>query len=264
MQRTAVTEVIRRAEKHIATQEYYLAQALLSEALKMDPGNLYIPAIFERVQILQGMAEDFAELDRGVNGDRNLSVSGGAQRPAGVTPSSMSGGETRLRFQRLLTVIATLCERGSFEAAYESLLKAEKLYPQDPVLSVWREKIIPARESATTRVDVSQPHGRRNDLPGAAASMAAMILSDDKLQDQGARTSEPGFSTFNDRLEVLRRRKEEERVAREQTAGQQSAKQVGEGSQGTSQKSPQDNTPSDSERAKNGFIATLLKRKLFE
>src|SRR5512143_2207987 len=82
-ERSAVGEIIRRAEKSIAGQEYKLAQDLLSEAWRLDPGNPYIPAIVERVQILQGMASEFAS-QMNKNGHQQLSVSVGKDFPEGI------------------------------------------------------------------------------------------------------------------------------------------------------------------------------------
>ena len=81
-QRTAVGEIIRRAEKSIDSQEYKLAQDLLAEAWRLDPGNAYIPAIIERVQILRGMASEFAAQ---INGPatQSLSVTVGKEFPGG-------------------------------------------------------------------------------------------------------------------------------------------------------------------------------------
>jgi tetratricopeptide (TPR) repeat protein len=252
MQRSALTELVKRAEKHIGTQEYYLARALLEEALKLDPRNLYVPAILERVDILQSMARDVAELDTAGRGSP-LSVSVGKEFKEGLRPAALSQEEMKARFRRLLTVASTLYDRGSYESAYESLMKAEDLYPRDPELSALKEKIVPAYESMIGKSNSSQVQRRRNDLPGAAASMAAMILSDSAPGSDSSPTTEPGFSTFNDRLTAFRRRQEEAR----QQQNQSPARKV------TSRSADQSETP-PSEREKNGFISTLLKRKLFE
>lgn len=262
MQRSALTELIKRAEKHIGTQEYYLARALLEEALRLDPGNFYVPAILERVDILQSMARDVAMLDATGHGGP-LSVSVGKEFKEGVRPTAPSQEEMRARFRRLLTVASTLYDRGSYELAYKSLLKAEELYPRDPELAALKEKILPAYESMMVKSNSSQAHGRRNDLPGAAASMAAILLSDTGPGGSGSATTEPGFSTFNDRLTALRRQDDGRKQQGQAPPRQVTARPDDQSRTPSSKRQPE--TPSSgSEREKNGFIATLLKRKLFE
>jgi hypothetical protein len=209
------------------------------------------------------MARDVAVLDAAGQGGP-LSVSVGKEFKEGVRPTALSQEEMRARFRRLLTVASTLYDRGSYESAYESLMKAEDLYPRDPELSALREKILPAYESMMGKSNSLQVHSRRIDLPGAAASMAAMLLSESASGDNRSATTEPGFSTFNDRLTALRRRQDEGRQQQEQVSARQATARAADQSRTPSSKRQPESPSSASEQEKNGFIATLLKRKLFE
>lgn len=246
VQRTAVGELIRRAEKSIAGQEYGLARDLLDEAGRLDPGNPYISAIVERVQILQGMANEFAAQVNG-NGARPLSTSVGKEFPEGIKPSE-SDDVRRGRIQRFLTVAMTLFERGSYQSAYESIVKAEKLDAHDPEIQALKAKIIPLYEVSMTRrsAGISGP-ARRDDSGGVAASMAGRLLAEEQKGIPGQEGN--ALPTFEDRLEVLRRQKEAERLARERALWNQSTQK---------RASPRHLMP-PSQQTKSSFISALLR-----
>ncbi len=250
-ERSAVAEIIRRAEKSIAGQEYKLAQDLLAEAWRLDPGNPYIPAIVERVQILQGMASEFAsQLNR--SGNQQLSVSVGKEFPGGIKQAE-GADLPRGKIQRFLTVATTLLERGSYQSAYESIIKAEELDAQDPDVQALKAKVLPLYEASMTRrsAGISGP-ARHGDSGGVAASMAGRLLAEELKAQQEALQQKGNFlPTFEDRLEVLRRQKEAERLARERALWDQTTHK-----RASSRQSPPAPQPS-----KSGFISTLLRNK---
>ncbi len=244
VQRTAVGEIVRRAEKSIAGQEYGLARELLDEAGRLDPGNPYIAAIVERVQILQGLAGEFAAQING-NGVRPPSVSAG--KDDGITPSGAD--EVRHgRIQRFLTVATTLLERGSYQSAFESVVKAEELDPHDPEVQALKAKVLPLYEASMTRrsAGISGPV-RRGDSGGVAASMAGRLMAEEKKGTPGQEGNV--LPTFEDRLEVLRRQKEAERLARERALWNQS----------TQERASSRHSPSSSGPTKSSFITLLLR-----
>ncbi len=246
VQRTAVGEIIRRAEKSIAGQEYLLARELLQEAGRLDPGNPYIAAIAERVQILQGLVSEFAAQRNG-NGGQPLSTSVGKDFPDGIRPSG-NDDLRRGRIQRFLTVATTLFERGSYQSAYECIVKAEELDPHDSDVQTLKAKILPLYEVSLTRrsAGISGP-ARRDDSGGAAASMAGRLLAEDQRGTPGQEGN--ALPTFKDRLEELRRRKETERLARERALWNQS----------TQKRDSSRHSPPSSRQTKSSFISTLLR-----
>jgi len=247
VQRTAVGEIIRRAERSIAGQEYKMAQDLLAEAWRLDPGNAYIPAIVERVQILQGMANECASQARKA-GDKVLP--GPITRESPDSFKRVDRGElSRGKIQRLLTVATTLLERGSYQAAYESIIKAEELDGQDPEVLALKAKVSPLYEASMTRRSAgSSPPARRDDSGGVAASMAGILMAAEK-QRVAAQQTENVLPTFEERLAALRREKETERRASEHALWRESTK-IRQESQ-TPPPAPQ----------KSSFITTLLRGK---
>jgi tetratricopeptide (TPR) repeat protein len=250
-QRSAVGELIRRAERSIVGQDYRMAQNLLAEAWRLDPGNTYIPAIVERVQILQGMESEFAAQING-SGARSLSVSVGKEFPGGFKPVE-SGDLSRGKIRRLLTVAMTLLERGSYQSAFESIIKAEELDPQDPDVQALKAKVLPLYEASMTRrsAGTSAPT-RRGDSGGVAASMAGRLMAE-TLKEQQAVAQQPKnvLPTFEDRLEALRRQKESERLARERVLWSQTTQKRTSSRQASPPSQPQ----------KSSFISTLLRGK---
>jgi tetratricopeptide (TPR) repeat protein len=248
VQRTAVGEFIRRAERSIAGQEYKMAQDLLAEAWRLDPGNPYIPAIVERVQILQGMASECASQARGsALGVLTLPVT--AESPDRFKRDE--GGEiSRGKVRRLLTVATTLLERGSYQSAYESIIKAEELDPQDSEVQGLKAKVFPLYEaSMTRRSEGSSPPARRGDSAGVAASLAGLLMAEVQKQQAAAQQTENALPTFEGRLAALRRQKEVERRESEHALWREST-----------QKRERSQTPTPPP-PKSSFISTLLRGK---
>jgi tetratricopeptide (TPR) repeat protein len=267
MSRSAVSEIIRQAEKQIAAQEFQRAQDLLSEAWRLDPGNLYIPAIVERVQVLQSLLREVVQQASVHDNPSSLPITVGNQFHTGIrqVKKPLSNQESEARIRRLLTAAISLYERGAYVSAFETVLKAEEINPQDPNVMEWKQKVSSAHEGSISRRSSAEAMRPREDLPGVAAAMAAKLLSKDPSQN--AQLASPGgdYSTFNERLAALRRQREEERSARERTLWQQasmaSKKNLGADPK---PKQPTANLPQPVERTKNGVISSLLRRKLFE
>jgi tetratricopeptide (TPR) repeat protein len=250
-QYSAVGEIIRRAERSIAGQEYKTAQELLAQAWRLDPGNVYIPAIVERVQILQGMVNEFAQQANGSDA-RSLTASVGKEFPGGVKTAE-SADLVRGRIRRLLTVATTLFERGSYQSAYEAIAKAEELDPRDPEVQALKQKVLPLSEASQTRrsAGTSAPV-RRGDSGGVAASMAGRLLAEElRAHRELLEKAEDPFPTFQDRLEALRRQKEFERRAHEQKVWNET----------TQRRSSSLQPPPASRVQKGSFISTLLRTK---
>lgn len=214
MQRDAVAEIIRRAEFSISGQEYASAQELLAEAWRLDPGNPYIPAIVERVQLAQAMQNDIRGQSNGESG-RYLSVSVGNQFHGGIKPAAAPLTEDQQgRLRRLLTVAATLQERGAYDTAYDTILKAEEMNPDDPDVIALKARIRPMyQNSMTGRKGLDDNSLRRGELPGVAASMAVKLLTND-IASEPPPPPPPTESEL--RITALRKQKEQMRLLREQ------------------------------------------------
>lgn len=267
MSRSAVSEIIRQAEKQIASQEFQRAQDLLSEAWRLDPGNLYIPAILERVQVLQSLAREVMQQASVLDSPSSLPITVGNQFRTGIrqVKKPLSNQESEARIRRLLTAAISLYERGAYVSAYETVLKAEEIDPQHPNVVEWKQKITSAQEGSINRRSSAEAMRHREDLPGVAAAMAAKLLLKDPPQN--AQPAPPGedYSTFNERLAALRRHREEERSARERALWQQASMPSKKDlSADPKPKQSTPNSPQPAERTKNGVITSLLQRKLFE
>jgi hypothetical protein len=258
MQRDAVAEIIRRAEFNISGQHYAAAQELLAEAWRLDPGNPYIPAIVERVQIMQSMQHDIRAL-RDHDSGRYLAVSVGKQFTGGIKPAAAQLTEDQqARLRRLLMVAVTLQERGAYEAAYDTVLKAEEMSPVDGEVVALKERIRPQYEIAMARKNGEGSPSRRTDLPGVAASMAVKLLTDD-IASVPPPAAPPTESEM--RIDVLRKQREQQRQLREQQMWRQAGANV---TPPPGEETPRATRPAVPPPAgKSGLLSSLFKGKMF-
>ncbi len=189
-QLTPVGECIRQAEQHIAERNFSLAQESLAQAWKLDPGNPYIPAIVERMEILQSMLRDSStgRIDS-ASSPGHLSVTVGKQFPGGFKRTEASTSATpdqdRTRIHRMASVALSLLERGSVDAAFETFMKAYVLDPMNADVLDCAASVIPAWEAQHTRsaMRTSAALRRWTDVPGAAAVEAQRIAGGYRSDD---------------------------------------------------------------------------------
>jgi hypothetical protein len=218
----SVGGIIRRAEQMIASGDYSHAQQEIADAWTLEPGNPYIPAIVERISLLQKMSRhESSKIGRIEGGPRYLSISIGKEFPGGVRPAEnqtpVVDEELQTRIRRLTTVAVDLFERGSNGPALQSLMKAYLLDPMHPDVIACEQKLLPAWEALkkeTAGLDL-QDTFLNGDMPGGAAAAALRFAAE---SDSSVRTSAgPSLSgalppALENRVEVLKRRKETERI----------------------------------------------------
>lgn len=258
MQRDAVAEIIRRAEFSISGQHYASAQELLAEAWRLDPGNPYIPAIVERVQLALSMQNDIRGQSNGDSG-RYLSVSVGNQFQSGIRPASLPlTDDQQARLRRLLVVATTLQERGAYDAAYDTILKAEEMNPADADVIALKGRIRPKYEQAMSgRKGIEDAPFRQPDLPGAAASMAVKLLTNDITSTP---PPPPPPSESEVRIGALRKLKEQERELREQQMWRQAGATPAPPPVGETPRTARPTTPLPG--GKSGLLSSLFKGKM--
>jgi hypothetical protein len=155
---TPASELIRSAERFIATGKLVLAKEQLSTALGLDPNNSYISAILERLDVLETRAtadaspvQNFSSL-QDQKDTRYLSVTVGSEFRSGVRSSegepALSAREIQNRIRRLTSVAESFLESGSYKNAFESLMKAYLLDPLSPFVLACEKAVFPVWERA--------------------------------------------------------------------------------------------------------------------
>jgi tetratricopeptide (TPR) repeat protein len=141
-------EVIRAAERQVAAGDYELALQQLSAAREMEPSNQYIRAIIDRVVALRGKTSS-SDVER--SKERYLTVTIGNEFTNGIKPPEAddepaSEKELQARVLRLTSLAAILWERGSYETAFDSLMKAYLLDPTSPAVIACEKNLLPSWE----------------------------------------------------------------------------------------------------------------------
>lgn len=152
LDKAPASELIRSAEKFIASGKLALAKEQLSIAQALDPNNSYIPAILDRLDILESRVMANAPSMQDQGGKRYLSVTVGSEfrngiRPFGVEPQA-SAKEIQNRIRRLTSAAENFLENGAYKNAFESLMKAYLLDPLSPFVIACERTVLPAWEQA--------------------------------------------------------------------------------------------------------------------
>ena len=165
---TSVKELIRTAERYIATQEYEIALEKLTRARQLEPSNSYILAIIERIKALDSMNQEIAGVSTEASADEAqpyLSVTVGKEFDSGV----QSLADVQRRVKRLTGAASQLLERGAYETAFETLMKAYLLDPTSPDVIECEKTLLPTWESmrklgtASTHPVVPPPAGENGE-----------------------------------------------------------------------------------------------------
>jgi tetratricopeptide (TPR) repeat protein len=138
------TEFIRAAERSIAAGNLNMALQQIASARSLDPTNEYLEAIVERIQLLASRKDQ---------GRRNGIVESspiGSNTAQGPTPNDLSA-----RVKRLTNVAVNLFERGSYETAFDSLMKAYLLDPTSTYVQNCEKTLLPAIELMRKRGTIS-------------------------------------------------------------------------------------------------------------
>ena len=187
-------ERIRQAEQLIAAGNYERALEHLRAAQAAEPTNQYIPALVERTIALLYPST--------------------VRREVASSPVQESESEASRRVQRLTLVARDLYERGSYEMAFQTLLKAFQLAPTSPYVLECQKTLAPAMELLRKRGTLSGVHVPfRHPRP-----VSDELETTDWRRHMTAapqQEREPRRDPQEERIAALRKRKETERRERE-------------------------------------------------
>jgi tetratricopeptide (TPR) repeat protein len=193
------SEFIRAAERSIAAGDLNLALQQIANARSIDPNNEYLDAIVERIDLLSARKAPV-----GKNGflQSSLARSFESEQPQ-MTP------ELQARVKRLTNVAINLFERGSYETAFDSLMKAYLLDPTSTYVMNCERTLLPA-------IELMRKRGTITSQPKANAA---------SLQSPGHKSaSEESGSTDESRLETLKRQKDADRQEKERAMWRDASK----------------------------------------
>ncbi|HTO93535.1 MAG TPA: hypothetical protein VMM80_04160 [Bacteroidota bacterium] len=194
-QSAATREIIRVAEKHIEAREFDLAMQKLSMAQRMEPDNIYITAIVERIHRLAAESS---------NGGRFLAITVGNEFDEGIKPgpaTPLPAEDIDLQIRKLTAKAQELIRRGAYETAFDSLMNAYFLDPVSPTLMESEKTLIPAIEMM-----------RKQKGKEGSQRMNGLVT----LPPSGRKPDSTKLSAQDSqRVEELRRQKEAERLEKE-------------------------------------------------
>ena len=195
-QSAAAREIIRVAEKLIETRQFDLAMQKLSVAQRMEPDNIYITAIVERMHRLAAESS---------SAGRFLALTVGDEFEDGIKPDSdklHQAEDIDVQIRKLTSKATELIRRGAYETAFDSLMNAYFLDPVSPTLMESEKTLLPAiemmRKQKTGKGGSERMRGLAS-LPPSARQTGSLSLSAQESQ----------------RLEELKRQKESERMDKE-------------------------------------------------
>jgi len=228
-------DLVRKAEHDIASGRYVVALGLLNEALRTQPGNGYLAALIARTEgLLQQSVEQGVRESPDAHvpgGDapegRAFPLTSGRDFGVGLTAPQYVKGERELDLDsriRILTTIATnLYERGSVEAAMQSLFKARLLDPLSRHVRACEEVLRPALDGISggkaPRGAMLFPETSGTETRGNLSTYLERRSLTETTVTSGKRANEIAraisASLDEARLEALKRQKEHERRERE-------------------------------------------------
>lgn len=215
------TEFIRAAEKFIAANNYQLALKQLTVAQRLDPKNNYIKAIIDRVHSLQN-----EPLSESGDDQRYLSITVGNEFPGGIKAAPaeepLSPKALQSKVKHLVNMAEKYLEKGSYESAFDSLLKAYLLDPASPYVAACEKTVLPAwqeshRQLQSSDVSSSFTSERFSMPPQHPQDFDA--FGQEKPLDHSKPTREQ-----EQRLELLKQQKEAKRRERERTQWREASK----------------------------------------
>ncbi|MFN0159299.1 MAG: hypothetical protein ACKVRP_14660 [Bacteroidota bacterium] len=214
----SVVQLIRAAEKSIALQKFSYAKEQLSLAQTLDPKNEYITAILDRVNSMQKPTPSALSADP----QRYLSVSVGPEFASGIKNDEVSSKDIQGRVRQLTNVAATFLEQGSYENAFDALMKAYLLDPVSPyvitcekaVLPVWQRQHRPMSASPSLASTLLRSERKTTMAPPEFTSTPRL---------QGSLAGSDSSQNDHERLEALKLQKEMERQERDRAVWRQAS-----------------------------------------
>ncbi|MBM2845859.1 MAG: hypothetical protein HW407_1171 [Bacteroidetes bacterium] len=219
-----VTDLIRTAEKHIASRKYSFALEQLMAAQQIEPRNSYIQAIIYRIQNLQkGGSMESGALEVTV-GSEFLNGIKGPEDESSIIPQGVQA-----RVRQLTNLANNYLEKGSFDFAFESLMKAYLLDPTSPYVLACEKVVLPVWENARTNKQQLDSDGGFVSLTMNTERTTMAATKNDGSGPNNA-TGVPGSGqsgltmSQDQRLEMLKQQKELERRERERALWQEASK----------------------------------------
>ncbi|HET6272409.1 MAG TPA: hypothetical protein VFG32_05475 [Bacteroidota bacterium] len=217
-----VTDLIRTAEKHIAARKYSFALEQLMAAQQIEPRNSYIQAIIYRIQNLQnGGAMESGKLEVTV-GSEFLNGIKGLEDDSSIIPK-----DVQARVRQLTNLANNYLEKGSFDFAFESLMKAYLLDPTSPYVLACEKVVLPVWENVRANKQQSNSDGGFVSLTlNTERTTMAAIKNDGSGPNNATGVPGSGHSGLSQdqRLEMLKQQKELERRERERALWQEASK----------------------------------------
>jgi len=164
-------------------------------AQRMEPDNIYITAIVERIHRLAAESS---------NGGRFLAITVGNEFDEGIKPgpaTPLPAEDIDAQIRKLTARAQELVRRGAYETAFDSLMNAYFLDPVSPTLMESEKTLIPAIEML-----------RRQKGKEGSERMNGLVM----LPPSGRKPDSTKLSAQDSqRIEELRRQKDVERLEKE-------------------------------------------------
>lgn len=241
-QSSAIREIVRVAEKHIEAREFDLAMQKLSMAQRMEPDNIYITAIVERIHRIASESS---------NGGRFLGLTVGNEFEDGIKQADEKARPAEgvdMLIRRLTAKATELIRQGAYETAFDSLMNAYLLDPVSPTLMESEKTLLPAiemmRRQKTGKTGSQRMSGLSFFPPSEQRTDSSTLSAQDAL-----------------RLEELKRQKETERTESERAIWREASRLpriLTEMPEPVRPKDPEDAPPAaDVEKEPGGFFSKL-------
>ncbi|HEX7573241.1 MAG TPA: hypothetical protein VF514_09105 [Bacteroidota bacterium] len=238
-------EIIRVAEKHIEAREFDLAMEKLSTAQRMEPDNIYITAIVERIHRIASESSNggrFLGLTVGNEFEEGIkSVNEAARPPEGVD----------MLIRRLTAKATELIRQGAYETAFDSLMNAYLLDPVNLTLMESEKTLLPAIEMMRRQKSGKMGSQRMSGL--------SFFPPSERRTDSSTLSAED-----SQRLEELKRQKEAERTESERAMWREASRLpriLGEMLEPVPPKEPENSPPAPPEQGEQkepgGFFSKL-------
>lgn len=213
------SHLIRSAEKLASSGRYEFALEQLAVAQRLDPENKYIQAIIDRIRSAE--KEGTSNQPQGPN---KLTVSVGPKFKEGIRsqvddePVSPEAVATQVR--ALTQKAEQYLDKGRSDMAFASLMKAYLLDPLSPYVIASEKAVLPAWESAKITGRASLASSFEENLD----SMFNNGTSTMSFQNPYGQNSSPVSPEEQLRMEMLKQKKEQERLDRERAVWREASK----------------------------------------
>lgn len=198
-----ISGLIRQAEQLIESGNATEALKVLTDARTKDPGNKYIEAIMQRALSAAPQQEN-PESD-GESGSVKASSGVSVSTPDAAVPQP---DDTALQVKRFINVARNLYQRGSYEPAFETLMKA---YLLDPL----SEDVMKAEQAIVPALELMRKRGTLGIQPSTQSTISQVIRQHVEAVPSNAPELLPPAAAPISRLDQLKKEKEEQRLVKE-------------------------------------------------